>query len=446
MLLPPRTRISALWVYPVKAMQGVSVAEAELTASGTLRFDREWCVVDRDGDRYPALQSLSQRLCPVLASVAVKLTPTQLVLSTPAMPKDLVVDLLNSNSRKKTDAVVPRVVVECGGASTTSAGSWHLGLLEGADAGGAAASEWLTTYLNQADKDKRAKPHATFLLVRAESVRKMATYMGPAQVPFSTDTDAQRLGEASPFRMQDVPARANDGVMFHDVAPLHVASTASLEHLRRHIRRLTAASAEACERFGVANFRPNVVLSGPLLRPWEEESWKAFSLGSGGATRRRLRFRMLKGCPRCTVPARDPLNGGFLFGAEARLAPQKVLRTLFPEKCTDDEWEREWEGPIFGIHAGLDLEEEDDEDDEGRESSGESGGGGGGGREEAERRRVLRVGDVLLVESRKRAIGSGFGFGFGVVVALVVALSLPLLLKALGATKLGVSLLGFASI
>ena len=73
MLLPPRTRISALWVYPVKAMQGVSVAEAELTASGTLRFDREWCVVDRDGDRYPALQSLSQRLCPVLASVAVKL-------------------------------------------------------------------------------------------------------------------------------------------------------------------------------------------------------------------------------------------------------------------------------------------------------------------------------------------------------------------------------------
>lgn len=45
------------------------------------------------------------------------------------------------------------VLVECGGASTTSAGSWHLGVLAGTDTG-REVSDWLSTYINKADIDK----------------------------------------------------------------------------------------------------------------------------------------------------------------------------------------------------------------------------------------------------------------------------------------------------
>jgi hypothetical protein len=59
-----------------------------------------------------------------------------------------------------------------------------------------------------------------------------------------------------------------------------------------------------------------------------------------------------------------------------------ALRKFWPEKCVDKEWEAEWQGPIFGIHAGFDPEQQQ-----------ESAGGGS-------KRRVLRVGDDVVVLSR----------------------------------------------
>jgi len=109
--------------------------------------------------------------------------------------------------------------VECGGASTTSAGAWHLGLLQGWDEGDA-ASAWLSRVLNadvvaaNAKKEEASNSPALvklaeFRLVRAAGVRALATYAGPKQVPFSDDVSLQRLGAASPFKMQRVPVRAH---------------------------------------------------------------------------------------------------------------------------------------------------------------------------------------------------------------------------------------------
>jgi hypothetical protein len=111
--------------------------------------------------------------------------------------------------------------VECGGASTTSAGAWHLGLLRGWDEGDA-ASAWLSRVLNadviktNAQKKEASAPPAKvaeFRLVRAAGVRALATYAGPTQVPFSEDVSQQRLGAASPFKMQHVPVQAH-GVLW----------------------------------------------------------------------------------------------------------------------------------------------------------------------------------------------------------------------------------------
>jgi hypothetical protein len=115
--------------------------------------------------------------------------------------------------------------VECGGASTTSAGAWHLGLLRGWDEGDA-ASAWLTHVLNLHDRPAASSKEAPggravaeFRLVRAAAVRALATYAGPTQAPFGTDVAAQRRGDASPFRMQHVPVRAHGARAGERTAP-----------------------------------------------------------------------------------------------------------------------------------------------------------------------------------------------------------------------------------
>ena len=240
--------------------------------------------------------------------------------------------------------------------------------------------------------------------------------MGPSQSPFSEDVALQRLGRASPFRMTNVPVEANDAIHFQDVAPLHVGSEASLEALRGAIAEEAEGSAavtteqeEQLSRFSIAHFRPNVVVAGGALRPWEEEEWERFSIQptERDSSRAASSFRLLKGCPRCTVPARNPRSGEFFFGKEfSRLAPQRALRRLFPQKCRDDEWEREWEGPIFGIHVGLTLT--------GLESIDEQA---------LPRTHFIRIGDVIQVERRRRhvnPIGQGWHF-FGASLAILLA-------------------------
>jgi uncharacterized protein YcbX len=265
--------VQGIFVYPVKACQGIAVTEAVITANGFLEHDREWAIIDLTGARYPAKQSLSMRNCPLLASIAVALDAAAgLTLSAPGMP-DLAVSLANDNDDEA--AVGQAIMVECGGASTTSAGSWHLGLLPGDDEGPAAAA-WLSKYLNDpANGDKTSKPPADYRLVRSRGHRDLARYAGPSQAPFSPDVARQRTGDASPFRMARVPVAPSDGLMFADVAPLHLASAASFADLQSKMALLSPApSQDQVESYTVRSFRPNVVVGPPnsskALAPWAE--------------------------------------------------------------------------------------------------------------------------------------------------------------------------------
>ena len=67
------------------------------------------------------------------------------------------------------------------------------------------------------------------------------------------------------------------------------------------------------------------------------------------------KFRYLKRCPRCTVPARNPETGDWLYPKNKRL-PQKTLKSMFPLKAIDKEWEEQWQGPTFSVHIGWDGE------------------------------------------------------------------------------------------
>jgi len=57
-------QVSSLHVYPIKSCRGISLGEAEVTATG-FADDRQWLVVDRNG------VFMTQRDWPTLARVSV---------------------------------------------------------------------------------------------------------------------------------------------------------------------------------------------------------------------------------------------------------------------------------------------------------------------------------------------------------------------------------------
>jgi uncharacterized protein YcbX len=71
-------RIGQLFIHPIKSCGGIAVDEARLIDTG-FEFDREWMVVDRQGD------FVSQRECPRLALVLCKLRSDEVVLRAPGM-------------------------------------------------------------------------------------------------------------------------------------------------------------------------------------------------------------------------------------------------------------------------------------------------------------------------------------------------------------------------
>lgn len=68
--------ITKLVIYPVKSLQGIEVQQAVCLETG-LQYDREWVIVNDNN------QFMSQRNLPAMATIAVNITDTHLVLSHP---------------------------------------------------------------------------------------------------------------------------------------------------------------------------------------------------------------------------------------------------------------------------------------------------------------------------------------------------------------------------
>jgi uncharacterized protein YcbX len=66
--------LSEIWIYPVKSLGGIRLAEAVVQEEG-LQYDRRWMVVDRAG------KFLTQRLHPEMARIITSLRESELILS-----------------------------------------------------------------------------------------------------------------------------------------------------------------------------------------------------------------------------------------------------------------------------------------------------------------------------------------------------------------------------
>jgi uncharacterized protein YcbX len=242
-------RIARLFVYPVKSCAGIEVQEILLTATGP-KLDRAWMVVDAQG------AFVTQREHPRMALVHPRLTPDELVLSTPGM-RDLHIAL---------DLVKQPVSVK----EPVSVKLWD-DEVPALDMGDEAA-QWFTDFLSKSENSSIGSSRKAYRLVRFD----------PAY---------QRVSNA----------KWTDGVralnQFNDGFPLLLLSEAS--HAQLNERLMAAGHTSA----GIERFRPNVVLSG--LQPHEEDLLGVIYVDADGEE---VLLKPVKPCPRCPIPNVDPLT------------------------------------------------------------------------------------------------------------------------------------------
>ncbi|XP_015959799.1 uncharacterized protein LOC107483705 [Arachis duranensis] len=213
----PTTKISSIFIYPIKSCRGISVSKAPLTPTG-FKWDRNWLVVNSRGRAY------TQRVEPKLALVEVEL-PTEafdegfdikkdsfMVLKAPGMQP---LNICLSKPHEVADGVS---VWEWNGSA------WDEG---------AKASQWFSDYLGKPSR-----------LVR-----------------FNND---------SQVRPVDPDYAKGHQIMFSDGFPFLLASQGSLDAVNQHLE----------DPVPINRFRPNILVEGcePFSEDlWTEIKISSFS-------------------------------------------------------------------------------------------------------------------------------------------------------------------------
>ena len=242
--------ITALWVYPIKACQGMSVQSAETTATGGFKLDREWCVVDLRGDRYPEREYISQRKLEQMATIAPALSADGASMTVTAPGMEPLVIPVAEEAYEANEAIT----VKCCGLSTTTQSGWRLGDMECRSAGDAAEA-WFTEYLNRVDKHTD-KPPARFVLCRsrAASTRAVRDHVLTADGSGAGHGAGHGIPGMSIPNFVEKRARAGDQVRFHDFAPFLLTNEASIAALNRLMGTSTYVCSMHCFATVVALF------------------------------------------------------------------------------------------------------------------------------------------------------------------------------------------------
>lgn len=277
--MAPDSRVSELFVFPVKSMRGHSVKRWRLDATG-LELDREWVVVDR------GYKQMTQRELPKMALINVVIEYADgvdedglpnafktgqslierggtLVLSAEGAPGDLRIPFPS----KATNSVPLQV--------------WD-DTVWGLDEGDEAAT-WLSSFL----RNLRVSPGGFRLCVKdRKTPRKTDRIYTPGETP-----DAQSA--------------------FQDQYPLSILTNESLADVNARLADLEIT-------VPMVNFRPTIAISG-ATEPYEEDTWKKITIAGHV-------IHVVKRCTRCQIPNIDPATG---------LMSKEPLRLLQRYRCVD---------------------------------------------------------------------------------------------------------------
>lgn len=237
-----KLRVEALYTYPIKSCAGVNVVSPDVTEYG-FDADRFFMAVDQDGN------FISQRTRPNLALV---------------QP-----DIWHSD---------PDFIDIC----VTAPGMEPLML--GHEIGLSGNDDRLDTYVH-------GNP-VSAVITTQEADEWFSEYLGEPVRLVAKDT-------AAPRYIKDRYARSDTANMaaFADGFSMTLASQASLDELNRRMAEETGAEPIPMDRF-----RPNIVVNGEDLEPYDEDYWRRIQVG-------RMIAYVARPCKRCAIPYVDQRTG-----------------------------------------------------------------------------------------------------------------------------------------
>lgn len=270
--------VTALNIYPIKSCRGVSVRSSRLDRMG-LAWDRRFMLIGAESRtfitqrQYPKLALASPRFEDADGKVweIIPEKPEFLVVSAPDMP-DLRIPLQGMDQKE-----------------------------------GKKDGEWFSDELVDA---KLWDDIVSGQFVGAEADKWFSKFIG-CEVRLVATRPGFEHKRNLPSTYDLTPSDARIEAAFPDAFPLLVINEASLTELNRRVDvPLT-----------MANFRPNIVVSGAV--PFAEDFWRRISI-EDSTTGKPIVMEVVKHCDRCSLPNVDPATGERRKDGE----PTKTLLTF----------------------------------------------------------------------------------------------------------------------
>jgi len=323
-------KVSGIYIHPVKSMRAISLSESMINQKGLID-DRRFMVVYEvplpayktkweSGDT--THRFLTQRQCPSLATISATITKTKTTKASTKIEKDdgnvLVLEKWSISSSSST--------------TTTSLIKSNDANYGNDDGGNSDKSSTSTTARIRIPLNHNRQPQQTYLagiwddIVIVEDMGDDAAAFVQRSIDaddeFSCNRKIVRLVSQpttttnyrySKQRLRVPPVGRDDRNYIPDYAktwngsalgkptltdgfPILIASEASLDDVNRKL----IASGKDC--IPMSRFRPNIVIRGKSLKPFEEDTWKIVLIGE-------ILFGIVKACPRCKQSCTDQTTG-----------------------------------------------------------------------------------------------------------------------------------------
>ncbi|KAK5998617.1 Mitochondrial amidoxime-reducing component 1-like protein [Cladobotryum mycophilum] len=301
-------KVTAIWVYPIKALRGIRLDSAHLSPQG-VQYDRRFiiCRAQADGelvkvqtDKNPECSLFSQEIVGDMLHVRY-LTPIE-----PLIPRRPEHDVVLQVPLEPDISTLSRVVVNL-----------HRSMVN-AYSMGPSYDEWFSACFGF---------QVTFIYIGDGRRPVLGTY-SPRTLP---DTPQKGwLATLSGYLGSDGARPEPDWIAFSDLAPYLVTSEQSLHNVSA---RLENGPME------MHKFRPNIVVDGEGCDAFDEDLWAELSMDGKPI------FALTKLCNRC-----NSINVNYDTGRLAEGDRGIVLKKLMSDRRIDPGYK--W-GPTFGKYTFL---------------------------------------------------------------------------------------------
>ncbi|KAK3990145.1 MOSC domain-containing protein [Cladorrhinum sp. PSN332] len=333
-------RITTLYVYPIKALRGISLRQAHVGPRG-VQYDRHFILYEVRSDP----ESPSSNTTPVLKKVQLDSHPKCALFEQQIdhATKSVNVHFRGTSpdgSSDAQDAADLTVPLEPDVSSLTKTAADLHGSVAQAYAMGETYDSWFSArfgvqiklvYIGDGGRavlGKTLPPSTSITQQQQQQAQSNGGGWLSSITSYVTGTTTQT---------EKKPAAAGPWLTFTDVAPLLVASESSLEDVSKRLP-------EENRPMPMYKFRPNVVVDGEGEQAWAEDYWAELTVGE-----EKHKLAMTGNCVRCIS-----LNVDYETGKPAEGEMGNVLKKLMKDRRVDtgSKW-----SPVFGRY-GFPQDEE----------------------------------------------------------------------------------------